>query len=356
MPFITVRQDITLMEVDAIVNPANNNLYPGGGCSGAIHAAAGPRLEEECRKIGSCPTGEARITGAYDLPAKYVIHTVGPVWRGGAEGERQLLVNAYLSSLRLAAANGCQSVAFPLISAGIYGYPVNMALEVARETISGFLMGEDDSDMTVYLVLFEKRAYTAGTQLFRDITKYIHDNSPRLKRFEASQSSRADFFSSSVHRNASRREPVIPESEPSEVYGSANILPEFSFSEAALMPDWPDELFNEVDESFSQMLIRLIDARGLKDSDVYKRANKDRKLFNKIKLNPDYHPGKQTALAFAVALELDIDTTNELLKKAGFTLTHSSRGDLIVEYCIKKRIYDIIMINQLLFDYDQQLL
>ena len=174
MPLHIVQNDITTMKVDAIVNAANESLLGGGGVDGAIHQAAGPDLLKECRTLGGCKTGQAKITKGYRLPAKFVIHTVGPIWRGGDHGERELLVSAYRSSLELALANECETVAFPLISSGVYRYPKDQALKVAVDTITDFLLSHD-TDVNVYLVIFDRKTYTIGETLFDDIVAFLDE-------------------------------------------------------------------------------------------------------------------------------------------------------------------------------------
>ena len=327
MPFYMIRGDITKLQVDAIVNAANNSLLGGGGVDGAIHRAAGPKLLEECRTLGGCETGQAKLTGGYNLPAKYVIHTVGPIWRGGNRGERELLVSCYRNSLELASKEGCKTLAFPLISAGVYGYPKDQAVQVAVETIQSFLLTHD---VSVTLVLFDRDAATVSKSLFTDISSYIDaqfikehaDQGPERVRREVA-----------FYRDAVKGMPM-----------------------SAGVPGSLEEALSHIDESFSQMLLRKIDAAGLTDAQCYKKANIDRKLFSKIRNDPHYRPSKPTALAFAIALELDLSETQELLRKAGFTLSHSQKLDFIVEYFILHGNYDIFQINQALFAFDQSLL
>ena len=323
MPLIIVRNDITKMSVDAIVNAANESLLGGGGVDGCIHRAAGPELLQECRTLGGCRTGEARITGAYRLPCKYVIHTVGPVWNGGRCGEREQLASCYRTSLALAKEHGCETVAFPLISSGIFGYPKDQALRVAVDAISEFLA---ENDMTVYIVIFDRAAYATGNKLFADIAAYIDDH-----YVDAHTDSR---------RERMRRIGVV----------ESRILT------APMAASGLDEALAHLDAGFSETLLKLIDRSGKKDAEVYRKANVDRRLFSKIRNNPDYKPSKPTAVAFAIALELSLPETRDLIARAGYALSPSSKFDVIIEYFITQRDYDIFKINEALFAFDQSLL
>lgn len=328
MPIKIIRQDITKLECDAIVNAANNTLLGGGGVDGAIHRAAGEELLEECRTLGGCKTGQAKITGAYNLPCKYVIHTVGPIWHNGNYGEKDLLISCYINSLELAKQYGCKTVAFPLISSGAYGYPKDEALRVATDTICDYLL---ENEMLVYIVVFDKRAFSIGKKLFCDIQQYIDDNY-------------AEQF-------ANRRRRAFESTVLSEDI-SYNAMPcALSKQKASL-----DEMLMQIDESFSQMLLRKIDESGMTDSQCYKKANIDRKLFSKIKSNVNYKPSKTTAIAFAIALELSLDETKCFLMKAGYALSHSNKFDIIIEYFITNKNYNIFEINEALFEFDQCLL
>ena len=336
MPLEILRNDITKMAVDAIANAANETLLGGGGVDGCIHRAAGPELLAECRTLGGCKTGGAKITKAYRLPCKYIIHTVGPVWRDGTYGEREQLISCYRTSLALALEHGCETVAFPLISSGIFGYPKDRALRVAVDTIGEFLM---EHDMTVYIVIFDRAAYQIGGKLFADIAEYIDD------RYVVTHTdSRREQL-----RRKNMAEPFV------------EMQPMFSLScpsasvDSAPKPSL-DDLLVELDAGFSETLLKLIDRSGMKDSEVYKKANVDRKLFSKIRNNPDYKPSKATAIAFAIALGLSLEETKDFIARAGYALSHSSKFDIIIEYFIEQGNYDIFAINEALFAFDQSLL
>ena len=328
MPLIIVRNDITKMSVDAIVNAAKESLLGGGGVDGCIHRAAGPELLAECRTLGGCKTGDAKITKAYRLPCQYVIHTVGPVWNGGKCGEREQLASCYRTSLALAKEHGCETVAFPLISSGIFGYPKDQALRVAVDTIGEFLL---HNDMTVYIVIFSRTAYQISSKLFADIAEYVDDHY-------------VDAHTDS-QRERLRRMSVL-ESRTLSADAAA----------APMAVGGLDSLLAHLDAGFSETLLKLIDRSGKKDAEVYKKANVDRKLFSKIRNNPDYKPSKPTAIAFAIALELNLDETRDLVARAGYALSASSKFDVIIEYFIMHRDYDIFKINEALFAFDQSLL
>ena len=336
MPLQLVRNDITDMKVDAIVNAANETLLGGGGVDGAIHRTAGPKLLHECRTLGGCRIGQAKITRGYRLPAKYVIHTVGPVWQGGGHGERELLISAYRSSLELAVKYHCESVAFPLISSGVYGYPKDQVLRVAVDTIGDFLL---QHDLTVYLVIFDRASYTIGGKLFANIAAYIDDRYvEEHSDLLLEQNRRAQFLARSLPLFESDAA-VAPVAAPSKA-----------------VPASLEDALGQIDESFSQMLLRKIDEKGMTDAQCYKKANIDRKLFSKIRSDKLYRPSKPTAIAFAIALELSLEETKELLMKAGFALSASNKFDIIIQYFIEEGNYNIFQINEALFAFDQSLL
>ncbi len=345
MPLQIIRQDITKMEVDAIVNAANSSLLGGGGVDGAIHKAAGRRLLLECMKLGGCKVGQAKLTEGYNLPAKYVIHTVGPKWKGGENGEKELLESCYRESLGLALESKCKSIAFPLISSGVYGYPKDQALRVAVDVISGFLI---EHDMLVYIVVFDKSSFQISEKLFADIASYIDDRYVET-HFEFNRT-RRDEFGESMILGETR---ILP-GDTEELFPMCAQAPTMSMpvpKKTSL-----EDMMNQIDESFSQMLLRKIDEKNMTDAECYKKANIDRKLFSKIRSDVNYRPSKTTAIAFAIALELSLDETKDLLMKAGFALSHSNKFDIIIEYFIVSGNYDVFQINEALFAFDQNLL
>lgn len=330
MPFKIVRNDITRMETDAIVNAANTKLKKGGGVCGAIFEAAGVQeLEADCREIGGCPVGEAVITPGHKLPAKYIIHTVGPIWEGGGKNEEELLHNAYLSSLTLALENEIESIAFPLISAGIYGFPKDKAMNIAISTIGEFLF---DHEMDIYLVVYEKDTVLLSEKLFTEIEEFIDDHyiDEKLERRIESYELRDAVYK-----------------EASADFENLTVASE----ERSL-----EDVLNEAENTFSEMLLRLIDEKGITDVTAYKNANVDRRLFSKIRSDKDYRPSKETAIAFAISLELNLDETRDLLKRAGYALSPSNKFDLIIEFFIKEGNYKIYDINEALFSFDQKTL
>ena len=335
MPLYIIRQDITKMKCDAIVNTTNRAMVGYSGVDYAIHTAAGPLLDEECQKIYPLGLGCAKITGAYNLPAKYVIHTSGPVWQGGYTGESIILKSCYIESLKLATKCGCNSIAFPLISSGAYGYPKDQVLKFAVEVISQYL---DKNEMTVYLCVYDKTSYAFSKELFNDINDYINEE------VEDDEDVVCDYFHDSLEDAFSAEDSIIEENDSSSVFTADGSLKSLS------------SYLKDMDKSFMETLFDYIDEKGITDVDCYKRANVDRKTFNKLKNNPKQKPSKQTAVAFAIALKLNLEDTQHLLSTAGLTLSRSNVFDKIIRYFIQSKNYNIFEINEALFEFDQALL
>ena len=389
MPFEIVRNDIVNMSVDAIVNTANPRPQIGYGVDAGIHRKAGPKLLEARKKIGKIRVGDAAITPAFDLPARYVIHTVGPVWQDGSHSEEKLLRSCYQRSLKLAKRYRCRSVAFPLISTGNYGFPKPLALQIAMNTISEFLL---NNEMQVYLVVFSRDAFQLSEKLFQGVSSFIDENYIREKTlqqygFEGEGEGIADLQERIIRERISRRQEdtacysaapcetmaAPPESLPEQTENTAriNAIPcapmaarlepqmakqenrGFSFRKAK--PSLA-QLLAETDAGFSETLLKLIDRTGKKDSEIYTKANISRQHFSKIRNNPDYKPTKTTAIALALALELDLEQTRDLIGRAGYALTNSSKFDVIIMYFIREKNYNLFDINAALFEFDQSLL
>ena len=377
MPFSIVRNDIARVHADVLVNAANTRLAEGGGVCGALFAAAGrEQMRAACDAIGGCPTGSAVVTPAFNLPARWCVHAVGPIWRGGRHGEEAALRSCYQSMFARVAELGARSVAYPLISAGIYGYPAGAALAVARDETRAFLAEHDDIEVT--LVVFDRSTVRLGSALEQEIREYIDDEyvaqSPHVRRRGAelerearwaagaaapaaakpeaedaeSTARKVDFFASSFAGDDA--EESVPDGAVFRACGAAAPAPA-----AGAAPTELEDLLEHLDAGFSETLLALIDQRGLADAEVYHRANLSRQLFSKIRSNPAYRPTKPTAVALAMALELDVPATQDLLSRAGLTLSRTSKFDVIVRFFLERGIYDIYQLNEALFAYDQPL-
>ena len=332
MPFQILHNDITNMETDAIVNAANSKLLEGGGVCGEIFSKAGrDELQKECTLLAPCAVGHAVITKGYNLKSKYIIHAVGPIYKDGNSNEETYLKSAYENSLKLSKDYNLKSIAFPLISAGIYGYPKEEALNIAISTIKEFLK---DNEMDIYLVVFDRKVVQLSEELYENIKHYIDC-----------------FYEDENYAPRNINDLEIEEIFEANYYSKQIIHDEKSFSKESL-----ESILDNMDETFSEMLLRLIDEKGKTDVQVYKKANMDRKLFSKIRSNKDYNPKKTTALSLAIALELSLDETKDLLSRAGYSLSPSNKFDLIIEYFIKNENYDIFIINEALFSFEQPLL
>lgn len=360
MPLNIIQQDITTLRCDAIVSPTNSDMMAYGGVDLMVHSKAGPGLDEECRGLAPLEPGFAKISGGYNLLCRYIIHTVGPTWRGGQYGERAVLRSCYIESLKLAKEHGCESVAFPLISAGTYGYPKDQVLKHAVSFISDFLQ---DNDMTVYLCVYSRSAYEFDKTLSANISAYLGRRSPRSRDldFDIRRFSRRD---SAPIANVAPCFDMVPDEEDAfECRPMADMLHSRPSVARPSMPStgMPKQSLGEFlkekkTDGFSGTLFAMIDKSGMSDVECYKRANVDKKVFSKIKCNANYKPSKPTALAFAIALKLDLKETNKLLASAGLALSHGSDFDMIIEYFILHKNYNIFEINESLFEFDQPLL
>ena len=381
MAFRIVRNDITKVKADAIVNTANPEpVYMEGTDSAIYNAAGAERLLKERKKAGRIEEGEVAVTPAFDLDVKYIFHTVGPVWNGGNEGEREIVRNCYLNCLNKAKELELESIAFPLISTGIYGFPKADALLTATSVFSSFL-AENELDIT--LVVFDNESFELSDKIYAGIDRYIDENYVEEKTAEeyfgmasaAACGARMEPLSAAGALDEEAAEDKLPEEEfiqrqrerrrgllrnrfkasVEKMQPCNDGMP--AVQACAAMPAQKErsleDVVKNVSESWSESLLRLIDEKGFTDTEVYKRANVDRKLFSKIRSNKDYRPKKNTAVAFALALKLNADETKDFLRKAGYAFSPSSVFDLIIEYFIENDVYDLMVINMALFEHGQ---
>ena len=366
MPFKIIRNDITKMPTEAIVNTANDRPTVGTGCDHAIYQAAGydKLLAYRKEKIGSVAEGEVFITPGFDLPAKYIIHAVSPLYIDGKQGEEELLRSCYRKSLALAAENGIKSIAFPLISTGGFGYPKEEGMRIAVDEIHAFLL---NSDMQIYLVVFDEKTTRMGRNIYPELEAYIDQNYVEEKREEeygelyyAAQMSRKeadeDIDASSrrryleeQRRRGSRKESAKQDFRETEYIEEAAVFaPGDLYEEDAAFEEMQRQLSERMEhmsDTFPEYLFYLISKKGLENADVYKRAIVDKKLFSKIKNNPGYHPQKLTALCLCIGAKLNMDESRDLLARAGYALSPCDKTDIIFSFFIEHQIYDMIELD-----------
>ncbi len=391
MPFVIERNELASVAVDAVVVSADERLQILGDVALSVARAAGlEELQAACDEIGFCPVGSAVATPGFAIPAKTVVHAVAPAWRGGGHGEPELLYSAYEAAFECAFTNGARSIATPLIHTESYGFPAKVGLSLAREAIKAFLNRHDDVELR--LVLHDNGPFAAGIESIPEIVAYIDarygDDGPAWKaaspnvpfvQGELRSSAESSTFGDSAQKSHDRksisqrvRKTIGGLRKKEDTSKTQEVLEDSAASMPSAAPEVEverlqqttqagtsaglDDLLASLDASFSTTLLTLIDERGMTDAQVYKRANMSRQLFSKIRSDSAYRPTKKTALALAIALELDLDKTNDLLGRAGFTLSHSNKADVIVEYFIERKNYDIFEINEALYAFDQPLL
>lgn len=346
MPLKIIRQDITKIECDAIVNPTNKRLRPTGGVDKAIHKSAGKELARACKAIKHIEVGEARLTPAFNLPCKYVIHTCGPAWRDGNHGEKELLQACYRNAFYLALENGCESIAFPLISSGEYKYPKEQVLRDATEVLDELLL---EHEMLVYLVVYDKTSFKISKELFSSVSSYIDDNYVEELIDVLRREMRRPTRSLDDSALECRSEVLFEERSLCSRRIELDDI-DCCFDASVSL----ETMLDNMDKGFAETLFYYIDKKGISDVECYKRSNVDKKTFSKIKCNKNYKPSKLTAVSFAIGLRLSLEETEHLLKTVGMTLSHSNKFDLIIEYFITTGSYKSIFdVNEVLYQFDQ---
>jgi len=349
MPFKIVRNDITKMNVEAIVNTANDQPTVGTGCDHTIYQAAGYEklLAYRREHIGAVKEGDVFITSGFDLPAGYIIHAVSPLYIDGKSGEEALLRSCYRKSLALAAETGIRSIAFPLISTGGFGYPKEEGMRIAVDEIHAFLL---KSDMEIYLVVFDEKATRMGKNLYPQLEAYIDRHYVEEKREEEYG---GPYYAA---RQAREEKAALPSAavKPGRKKAERPGILQHAFG--SRKEEGQDEAFEEMErklaervehmsDTFPQYLFYLIEKKGLENTEVYKRAIVDKKVFSKIKSNPGYHPQKLTALCLCIGAKLNIDESRDLLARAGYALSPCDKTDIIFSFFIEHQIYDMIELD-----------
>ena len=354
MPLHIIRQDITKIKCDAIVNPTHKHMFPGGGTDAAIHEAAGTELLEYCQSLGGCSVGEAKITPAFNLPCKYVIHTAGPEWIDGLSGERVLLRSCYSEALRLAVAHKCRSIAFPLISSGLYGYPKERVLKEATDVIGEFLK---QYELEVYIVVYDKASYSISLELFCDVQSYIDNFYVQMHSDMLDDGCEDDVYEKYSEPIKMQKHRLIDKGLDENGLNSTLGATKSTKCEPSANPDELGDMLKNMGEGFADTLFYYIDKKGISDIEAYKRSNVGKKTFSKIKCNKNYKPSKITAVSFAIGLHLNIEETEHLLSTAGMCLSRADKFDVIIEYFITSGRYKTIFdVNEVLYQFDQSLL
>lgn len=338
MPLKIIRNDITKLEVDAIVNPTDQFFSGLGGIDLQVHKKAGVELEKELDCKPKLKISEAILTDGYNLKSKKIIHVAGPIWNDGNHNEEELLKKSYENCLEIIKENKFTSVAFPLISTGTFCVPKEIGLEIATNSFTTFLLEEE---VDIYLVVYDKESLSISQKVFGEIQDYIKNV------YEVNE----NFFSRSCascvsNSNDNDYEPICYDQyEKLEV--------EDKISEKPFDLDIDDI---PLEETFSMKLLSIIDKKELKDPYVYKKAQVDRRVFSTLRKDDNYKPTKKTAISLCLALELSYEETQDLLSRAGLTLSRSNRFDIVIEWCIKNKKYNIIEVNIILFNHDLELL
>lgn len=344
MPFEVIRNDIAKVTADAIVDTANPKPRIGAGADHAIHLGAGPELLEARKAIGDIQPGHVAVTPAFGLKAKYIIHAVGPAWKGGNENEETLLRQTYDNALKAAVDHQCKSVAFPLMSTGTYGFPKEKGMPIAVSAFTDFLMSHN---IRIILVVFDRVVFELSGQLLDDVHGYVDDN-----YVDAMHAEEYD-----IHQCVTDYEKLkerLSDQRRSEIKSIIGI--EETATPRCRTSTQLSEIVEQTDVSFHGKLFQLIDERGFKEPTVYKAADISRQQFSQIRSNPNYHPTRNAAIRFALALKLDYEATQEFLSSAGYTLTQSNPADIIVKCCIDRGEFDTVKINSELYERNLPLL